>query len=620
MGSVNNKELVNDADIVKLFQSVDFDRSIVQYAVNRMLASELSMSNNISSWTAAERQYNAELIQKPEDIDRKKNAKDSPIYVPLRIPYTYAAVQTYLTYLLALFTKRRPMFQLMGANPTHEETAKMMENVLHNNAINRGYVIQLHTWLRDALIYNRGIIWRDWYKQITKKVRITQQQLNGQPIGEPIKELVEQIDDEGNDIFTSSPFDTYFDPGVTMQKFQEGEFVARVYYQTWTKVLESVQKGIYWNVLDRIPLTSTTAWKNRLRGVLPGTEQNTSQIGNRHPTVEIIDMIVRLVPVDWQLGSSIFPEFWRLRIANGATVLRAEKLNIFEFPCYVIEPEFDGRTLHTKGLIQMMEPLQEVLSWLINSHMDSVRRTINNKLIIDPSMVEWDDVVSNRPYIRMSKRGYGRQPSQTMHQLQVHDVTQTHLRDIEIVTDLLTKISAATENFMGVVNQGGRKTATEVRTSNTLAGSRIEKVALVIGHQGYIPLTRGLVNGIQDNLSIGLYYRDFVQSDGTNQIQITPDQIKDGHFSYPPVDPTIPVDRQAIAQTWGQLIGIVGQSPALAQTYDVGKMINEWAELGGIKNLDTFRVQAQVGQTTQGDANGQSGSTIKPNFGRQTTQ
>jgi len=608
MGSLTEEE------IRKKFRNTAFDRTIVSYIDNRMLASERSMSANITEWLANESQYNAEILTTPEDLDRKKSAGDEPIYIPLRIPYTYAAVQTYLTYLLALFTKRRPMFQLLDANPEKSDVAEQMEMVLHNNALNRGFLISIHTWLRDGLIYNRGIIWRDWFKQVSRNLRSKQQVINGTPVGDPIKEVVERIEDEGNDLFTSSPFDSYFDPGVTMQQYQDGEFVARVYYQTWTKILENIQKGKYWDVRDRIPLSSAIQWKNRTNTQRPGDEEAKIST-NRRNSIEIVDMIIRLVPHEWQLGSSMFPEYWRIQVANGATVLMAKPLmGMYEYPCYVIEPEFDGRTLHTKGFVSMMQPLQELLSWLINSHMDSVRKTINNKLIIDPSLVNWDDVVHNRPYIRLAKRGYGRQPSQVIHQLQVSDVTQTHLRDINLVTELLTRISAATENFMGLVNQGGRKTATEVRTANTLAGSRIEKTALVIGHQGWIPLTRGLVNGIQDNLSITMYYRDFLDSDPTKQIKIPPEAIKEGHFRFPAVDPTIPVDRFAIAQTWSELIGIVGQNQGLAQSYDIGKMLNEWAELGGIKNLDNFKVAPQI---TQGVPNG-TGTTVQPNFGAQT--
>ena len=601
------------------FKDREFDKTIVGYINNRMLASEHSMATNIKTWLENEAQYNAELIPTAEDKDRKRVAEDQPIYVPLRIPYTYAAVQTYLTYLLALFTKRRPMFQLLGRTTKDMPTAKEMEQVLHNNAINRGFVIQVHTWLRDAMIFNRGIMWRDWYKQTSKKVRVTQKQMLGVSVGEPIRELVETLEDEGNDIFASSPYDTYFDPGVTMQQIQEGEFVARVYYKTWTQVLSMMEQKKYWDVRDRIPKSSSVSWKNRGNAPRPGDSENdTTSYEHGRPAVEMIDKIIRLVPSEWKLGDSTFPEYWRIIVANGATVIWAEKLAIYEFPCYVIEPDFDGRTLHTKGIVSMMQPLQEVLSWLINSHMDSVRKSINNKLIIDPSMVEWDDVVKNKPYIRMSKRAQGKPASTAVHQLQMYDITKGHLQDLDVVTELLTRISAATENFMGIVNQGGRKTATEVRSANTLAGSRIEKTALVIGHQGWLPLTKGLVNGIQDNLTATMFYRDFLGEDPTKLLEIDPQRLKDGHFNYPPIDPTIPVDRQAIAAAWGDLIGIIGQSEGLGQTYDVGKMLGEWAELSGIKNLENFKIQAVTGQP--GGPNASDGIPVPINTGNQSSQ
>ena len=589
MGSVNE-------DVRKKFQNEDFENTIVMYCNNRFLASEQSMATNISVWEQNRKLYDAEITLKPEDVSRRNEEADNPVYVPLRIPYTYAAVQTYLTYLLALFTKRRPMFQLDGRRKEDMEAVPIMENILHNNAINRGFLIPIHTWLRDSLIYNRGIIWRDWYVQKSKSLRQEQPMLLGKPVGSPKEFLVERVEDEGNDLFTSSPFDTYFDPGVIMQQFEEGEFVGRVYYQTWTTILTKMKSGEYWDVRSKIPQTTTLAWKNRTAPDRPGDKE--SQIAGRRTSVEICDLLIRLVPKEWKLGDSIFPEYWRIRIANGKTVLNAERLpNLYEFPCYVVEPDFDGRTLHTKGMVQMMEPLQEVLSWLINSHMDSVRRNINNKFIIDPSLVEWDDVLNNAPYVRMSQRGYGRNPGTAIYQLKMSDVTQTHLKDIDIVIELLTRISAATENFMGVLNTGGRKTATEVRTANQLAGSRIEKTALIIGHQGWIPLTRGLVNGVQNNMSNELFIRDFSSQDPDARMHIDEkgiERLKNSIFAFPPIDPTIPVDRFQLAETWKEIIQFTASNEGLAQEYDIKGMLNHWAELGGIKDLENFKVVPQI--------------------------
>lgn len=611
---------LTEEQIIKKFKDEQFEGTIISYVNNRMLASERSMSDNIARWLEDERQYDAELTPTPEVTDRARAAGDTPIYIPLRIPYTYAAVQTYLTYLLALFTKRRPMFQLMGRTDKDVPIASMMENVLHNNAINRGYVLQMHTWLRDALIFNRGIMWRNWYKQVNRNLVTKQRKVMGVNVGEAIREMQETVEDEGNDIFASSPYDTYFDPGVVMQKIQEGEFVSRVYYETWTKVLTKMQDGQYWeHTRTLVPLTGTLNWSNRGNRTRPGDDE-TVHDSNHRQSIEIVDMIIRLIPNDWKLGTSVYPEYWRIITGNGKTILKAEKLEIFEFPCYVIEPEFDGRSLHTKGMVTMMQPLQELLSWLINSHMDSVRKSINNKMIIDPDKVVWDDVVKNRPYIRLSQRARGTNPASVVQQLQVYDVTSGHLKDIDMVTDLLTRISAATENFMGVVNQGGRKTATEVRSANTLAGSRIEKTALVIGHQGFMPLTRGLVNGIQDNLSDAFYYRDFVGNDPANLIQIPPEALREGHFNYPPIDPTIPVDRFQIAQTWQQLIGMVGGSEGMSATYDIQKMLGEWAEQSGIKNLDNFKVAPTIGGPNEPQAGNSAGQGIpvQPNLGGQT--
>jgi len=616
-------------ELQKKFADADFEKTIVGYINNRLLQSEFSMGQNYTQWDKNRKLYDADVIRPTEEINRNKTHGDVPQYETLRIPYIYAAVQTYLTYLLALYTKRKPMFQLEGKTDKHAEAASMMQTILHNNAINRGYIIPIHTWLRDGMIFNRGIIWRDWYK-VTKKVRTTVPPMSvlGVPVGNAIEKMTDMVEDEGNDLFTSSPYDTYFDPSVTMQNHQKGEFVARAYFQSWVTVLEKMQERFYWDKRSKIPNNPTMQWRNRTAPNRPGEQasiQNGAIENNQHTAVEITDIIIRLIPKDWQLGEGSFPEYWRFIVANGKTILYASpERDLYEFPCYVIEPEFDGRTLNTKDLTSMMAPLQELLSWLINSHMDSVRKTINNKFIIDPSMVVWKDVEENKPYVRLSQKAYGKNAGAAIYQLKMYDATQTHLNDIGLVIDLLTRISAATENFMGITSGGGdRKTATEVRTANTLAGSRIEKVALIIGHQGWMPMTRGLVNGVQANLSETFNYQDY---QGGGYQKISPEQIKNGLFNYTPVDPTIPVDKLQLAQTWAEVMQALSSNQGLMQQYDMKRIFEHWASLGGAGELANFRVQVaspvsgQNNPEQQGASNGQQtlpfgnagGNTVQP--------
>lgn len=602
MGAINNEQNK------KLKRGVE--EVVVQQIINRLLAAEAGQSALRQRWISAKREYDAELVIPDEDRVRQleadsKGVPGKPVYLPVRIPYTYATVQTYLTYLLALFTKRRPWFDLEGETPYDSAAADAMETVLHNNAIRRGFFVPVHSWFKDALIYNRGILWRSWYRTIRHKRIIAPRYMLGMDfdIGGTAQE-VQEVVDEGNDLFTSSPLNTYFDPGVTMQKFQEGEFVARVYQQSYSYVLKLMRDGVYHDRRKDLPEFPNMRWKYR-------PNITNSGWSGLHPPVEIIDIVIDLIPREWGLGNSSWPEKWNIIVGNGAVVLRAQPLkDELEFPCYVLEPEFDSQSTDAKGLVEVMKPLQEVLSWLFNSHMDSVRKVIDNKIFYNPIYVDEDAILRGDPAIPLRENAANTPIGDVVYQLRAADVTGGNIRDAQFVISLIERVTAASTNFMGLVNTGGRKTATEVRQANALAGSRIEKTALIFSHMGWIPLARGLADSTQRLMSKERLVERLVGNASVETIKqiIKPSDVK-GAFNYPPIDPTIPVDRYALAQTWTEILSILTKMPNQGG-YDVGKIIAEIAKLSGIKDVARFKVNFQQGGEAAAEAQaGDTGTT-----------
>ena len=62
-----------------------------------------------------------------------------------------------------------------------------------------------------------------------------------------------------------------------------------------------------------------------------------------------------------------------------------------------------------------------------------------------------------------------------------------------------------------------------------------------------------------------------------------------GDFYYPIHDGTLPMDKVAIAQLWTQLFQVVLQDQELRQGYDLFKLFDRIAYLGGAENIEEFR-------------------------------
>jgi hypothetical protein len=95
-------------------------------------------------------------------------------------------------------------------------------------------------------------------------------------------------------------------------------------------------------------------------------------------------------------------------------------------------------------------------------------------------------------------------------------------------------------------------------------------------------------------------------------MQVTPDLIA-GMYDFVPVDGTMPVDRFAQANLWQQMLGGLSKVPGALEQYDLGKIFAFVAQLGGLKNINKFRInvvpdgmmqqQAQMGNAVPMRAN-----------------
>jgi hypothetical protein len=208
-------------------------------------------------------------------------------------------------------------------------------------------------------------------------------------------------------------------------------------------------------------------------------------------------------------------------------------------------------------------------------------------------MMVMKDVENPNPgkLIRLKPAAYGRDVRTMIQQLQVVDVTRSHITDTGIWQDIIQRITGVNDTVMGMVNSGSRRTATEVRQSTTFGINRLKTQCEWYSTIGFGPLTQKLVQRTQSNYDISRQYRivgDLAQY-APNFAMVTPDDIL-GFYDYEPVDGTLPVDRFAQANLWQMLLGQIASQPQIMMQYDIAKIFGWVATLAGIKNIAQFRV------------------------------
>jgi hypothetical protein len=184
-------------------------------------------------------------------------------------------------------------------------------------------------------------------------------------------------------------------------------------------------------------------------------------------------------------------------------------------------------------------------------------------------------------------------------QLAVTDVTRGHIDDLGTFMRAGDVTSGVSDNMRGIQDSGGRKTATEVRTSSEAGASRQASKAIMYSSQGIVDLTEQMSVNLQANMTEAVYV-SIVGAEGRDTpIEIKPDAVV-GDFYYPVHDGTLPIDRVALVEVWKEIMLGVASNPELSKRFALDKIFEFTAKLGGATNIESFKVQVAPDGAPQG--------------------
>ncbi len=599
---------------------------VLEAVLERFRKSKRKMEDLYTKFSDAEDQFQAYLPEKELDAKRKSLQENTgePQYVTVVVPYSYAQIMTAHTYWTSVFLSRNPVFQFTGR---HGEPQMQVQGVeaLHDYQVTVGrMLVPLYCWLLDPAKYGFGVLgnyWEDEQKVISEIVEepIT---IAGISTGRTRKKRkIRNIPGyQGNKIFNTSPRNFFPDPSVPLSRFQDGEFCGRTVQLGWNTLRKREESGEYFN-LNVVQKMNEMADD---RDADSGSAQiNWPDVTESAETIDISDismqtvleMTVELIPRDWKLGTSTYPEKWVFSVANEKVIVGARPLGAYhnKYPFSLIEYEPEAYGFNNRSMLETIQPMGEAMTWLLNSHMYNVRQTLNNQFVGDPSRISFRDLRDPEPgfIARVKPAGYGQDVRTMLHQLPVSDVTGNHLRDMQVFERLAQQITGVNDNIMGMVNPGGRKTATEVRSSSSFGTNRLKTSSEYFSAMGFTELAAMMLSNTQQYYSQEKRFRivgDLVEG-GDPFAMITPDTIA-GAYDFVPVDGTLPVDRFAQANLWRQIMGDMQKAPDLMAQFDMGRVMSYVAKLAGAKNFDQFRVDAQVQSDQQVNEEVQKGNLV----------
>ena len=557
--------------------------------------------------------------------------------VNIVIPITFASLETFLTYLQSAFIQD-PIHQYVG-HGENRVGAMLLERMVAKHGQWFKEPLKLDTMWRDMLTYGIGAAHIGWAKHRVRRTVSTEvdellfEALKGTKLqakrGEILRYLEEEVAYEGNRLYTIDPYRIFLDPRVSPNDYQDASFIGWVedgdIYDLLSRE-DDEDEGLF-NVkaLHNMAARNEASSKFFLDESGRNTRQQNETFGSsadprENSPVHLIRIYMRLIPSQCGLGKEDRPETWGFTVGGDSVIIQADRMNFDHghYPIVIGAPNTDGHSVLPVSYLATTYGMQQTIDQYFRMHFEEVRTSINNKLVVDASQVEWEDLLDSRNggIIRVRRDNYNvTNLDAVVKQLQTSAVTGNHVRDAGVMIDLLRQANGTTDITMGnLAAMPERPTATGIDAAKTGALSRLQRIAQIIGRQCMDDIAwQCAYNSIQFQ-SMPM----FIELAGRHEQQLrtaygyAPGQmgeIEIGPYDLQPYFDVVPRDgalpNNENAQAWTTimqtLLGVEGLGAQIAARSDVFKIFTHWARIMGARDIHEFvndggnqQVQPQV--------------------------
>lgn len=583
----------------------DLHEELKRQILQRAQDSRAAMSNRFSSWRDVDKTLTAYIPT--DEYEEMLLEKDTRKPVSTVVPLSYAAMETVLSYMVAAFLEE-PIFRYTGFGGSNDIFgAMLMEKVVELQTRRAFMGLQLHTMFRDALAYGFGVVTPVWtqkmgYRRVAKDNGFTT--LTGEYIssGRSV-EREEAILYEGGELYNIDPYNYLPDINYPIQDVQRAEYVGWLRSDSRMEMLKreaydpTFFNARYLTHIDGRSVLSADG-SDRDRYDVHNDAYASRDTTNRADTIY---MYVDLIPAEWGLGRHKVPEKWLFALSGDQVITAAAPADLDHgmYPVVVCAPEYDGYSITPISRVEMVYGMQKIIDFYYNSHVANVRKAIHDMLVIDPLMVNENDVRSPGPgkLIRLRRQAWGRGVEGAVKQLAVSDVTGGHMADASMLTSVMDRVLGSEASIQGGIQRHGERiTATEFQGYQGAALTRLERASKVAAMQAVNPLGIMLASHTQQFMTQAQYvavageYEEELRAEfgDVEQLLVGPLDIS---VNYDVVMHDGSLPSAGDSSVWLGIFQMLAGNPALAQQFDIVRIFKHLARLSGAKNLGQFTVK-----------------------------
>jgi hypothetical protein len=263
------------------------------------------------------------------------------------------------------------------------------------------------------------------------------------------------------------------------------------------------------------------------------------------------------------------------------------------------------------------------------SHIANVRKALNDMLVVDPSLINMNDLADPKPgkLIRMKRAVWGRGVKDAVMQLNITDITKNNIQDAAVIGDLIKNLGGSVDAISGIRRKTAeRVTAEEVRGDRSSGISRLEKLARIASWQAFHDLAYQMASNTQQLMSQDTYIK--VTGTWADVLVKEYGAQPDGRLLVSPFDIMIPYDIRCkdgsipggnFSEAWTQMLPTILQDTEVRQGIDVLRLVKYIIRSMGVKNINQFDrrmlqqaapMNAQIMPDEQVESQAQAGNLV----------
>lgn len=591
------------------FRDAKNHERLKQYIIQRLAQDKSNRDLRILRYAQIDRDVAAWVRLSEEDSKRRaKHERDgSPMPTDISLPLTWVHIDDMMTYYAQTFAPNRGMFY-HTADPGQAEVAAALITLMNNHAVYGSYYRQLLRSIYAILKYNEGGLIANWAEDYGPKMETG-------PDGLP--RIAQQKVFAGNKIQAIDNYNFLRDPSVEPSALhKDGEWCALAEMKSHYWLKNKCLEGIYFNceeILDgemnsfqasyyRDPPVEAKIM-SQYAGSGGGQTNWFQFMGGNDSTLvnnafELVTVYIRINPNDFGLvdGSAATRaarnnyEVWRVTLCNGEKIIQCQYMpNMHNYlPAFFGVLNDDLMRESAKSSAEILDPLQQFSSFLLNVHVKGSRKNLFGKTFYDPSRIDLKaipegEVAANIP---IKPQGYGQDIRMMLHHDNNSLDTRQTLQDLQGMLGIIDQFFP-TQSLPSQIAGIDRAIDSQVAAVQQGSNRRQHKGARLIDDTMMRPLRYCLYYNIvqfhQETGDVLDYFTGKAQRVDLSALRDSSivDMIGQGLKA---------IDRQAVAGLMQNIIFALIQAPQAAQEIDILAMMDYWTSMMDIDaNMSQFR-------------------------------